>query len=131
MTSITTAIRADAATSDAEGRAQAAEMVTALTIGALAETVTRLNASEDRALRLEVQRDELLAQVERIDDMQRHVQSRGDLLLVHAGSDPGFPETGAASLRITRDVRIGLVHHFGPSPVCAFAACGNSTLSRC
>lgn len=69
MTTITTAIRADAATSDAEGRAQAAEMVTALTIGALAETVTRLNASEDRALRLEVQRDELLAQIERIDDM--------------------------------------------------------------
>lgn len=52
--SITAAIRADAATSDAEGRAQAAEMVTALTIGALAETVTRLNASEDRALRLGV-----------------------------------------------------------------------------
>lgn len=51
MTSITAAIRADAATSDAEGRAQANEMVTALTIGALAETVTRLNASEDRALR--------------------------------------------------------------------------------
>ena len=47
------AIRADAATSDS-ARAEAAEVVASLTIGAFAEALTRLHASEDRALRIGV-----------------------------------------------------------------------------
>lgn len=93
------AIRADAATSDAEGRAQAAEMVAAATFALLAETVTRLNASEDRALRLEVQRDELLAQIEALRDSS---QAEADRL--RAQRDAVAAERDAA--RHERDVAI-------------------------